>query len=317
MHFLFVMDPVEHFLPDKDTTFVFILESQKRGHSVSYALVDDLYVRGGKPCARVAPVSVRRPTADDPSHSQTGEVSDVDLASFDAVFMRKDPPFDMRFFYATHILGLVDAETTFVTNRPAGLREANEKLYALHFPAVIPETLVTCEVDRLKAFVDELGGEAIIKPLDGAGGAGIFHLRRDDRNLSSILETSTLDGRRMVMAQRYLPEVRAGDKRLIVLDGVPLGAVLRVPRDDDTRSNIHVGGSCVQATVTDRDREIVATLAPRLRADGLHFVGLDIIGEWLTEVNVTSPTGVQEIDELDGACLEAKVIDFVESQVVS
>jgi glutathione synthase len=315
MKFLFVMDPIEHVLPDKDTTFVFMLESQKRGHEIFYTLVDDLYARAGKPRARVWDVSVRRPTEDDSKHGTIGAHSEVDLDSFDAIFMRKDPPFDMRFFYSTHILSLVEPAKCLVLNKPSGLRDANEKLYALHFPSVIPETLVTCDMARIKQFVGEMGGDAIIKPLDGAGGAGIFHLRLDDRNLNSILEYATDEGRRTIMAQRYLPEVRVGDKRLIVLDGEPLGAVLRVPRHDDTRSNIHVGGSVTKVNVTDRDREIVAALAPRLKQDGLYFVGLDIIGDWLTEVNVTSPTGVQEINTLDGVCLEANVIDFVERRV--
>lgn len=315
MKFLFVMDPIEHVLPDKDTTFVFMLEAQKRGHDIHYTLVDDMYVRAGTPRAKVWDVSVRRPTEDNSTHGTIGEHTDVELDTFDAIFMRKDPPFDMRFFYSTHVLGLVDPAKSLVVNKPSGLRDANEKLYALHFPSVIPETLVTCDMNRLKDFVAEMGGDAIIKPLDGAGGAGIFHLRLDDRNLNSILEYATDEGRRTIMAQRYIPEVRVGDKRLIVLDGEPLGAVLRVPRHDDTRSNIHVGGTVEKAEVTNRDREIVATLAPRLKQDGLYFVGLDIIGDWLTEVNVTSPTGVQEINNLDDACLEADVIDFVEQRV--
>ncbi len=317
MKFLFVMDPLERIQPDKDTTFVFMLEAQRRGHEIFYTQVDDLYVRAGVPRAAVWEVSVRRPDDGDSSHGSIGAHSDVALGSFDIIFMRKDPPFDMRFFYSTHVLGLVDPDDCLVVNRPRGLRDANEKLYALHFPSVIPETLVTCDMKRIKAFVDEMGGDAIVKPLDGAGGAGIFHLRRDDLNLNSILEYATDEGRRMIMAQRYLPEVRVGDKRLIVLDGEPLGAVLRVPRHDESRSNIHVGGTCEKVAITDRDREIVATLAPRLREDGLYFVGLDIIGDWLTEVNVTSPTGIQEINALDGVCLEAKVIDFVEQRVSS
>ncbi len=317
MKFLFVMDPIEHVLPDKDTTFVFMLEAQKRGHEIFYTLIDDLYIRAGTPRAKVWDVAVRQPTEDDSSHGIIGDHREVDLDSFDAIFMRKDPPFDMRFFYSTHVLGLVDCDKCLVVNRPSGLRDANEKLYALHFPSVIPETLVTCNMARLKDFVTEMGGEAIIKPLDGAGGAGIFHLRTDDRNLNSILEYATDEGRRTIMAQRYVPEVRTGDKRLIVLDGEPLGAVLRVPRHDDTRSNIHVGGTVEKVAVTDRDREIVSVLAPRLRQDGLYFVGLDIIGDWLTEVNVTSPTGVQEINVLDDVHLETNVIDFVEQRVAS
>ena len=185
----------------------------------------------------------------------------------------------------------------------------------LNFPSVIPATLVSHDAARLKTFLEELGGEMIIKPIDGHGGAGIFYVHRDDRNLNSILETATKEGREPIIAQQYIPEVRQGDKRLIVLNGEPLGCTLRVPRADENRGNIHVGGTCVKADVTDRDKEICHMVAPWLQRDGLYFVGLDIIGEYLTEVNVTSPTGVQEINRLNNACLEAHVIDFVEQQV--
>ncbi len=207
------------------------------------------------------------------------------------------------------------AAVTLVVNDPRGLREANEKLYALHFPELIPESLVSAEPARLKAFMEALGGEMIVKPLDGCGGAGVFHLHRGDRNLNAILELSTLHGTRMVMAQRYLPAVRSeGDKRLIVLAGEPLGAIRRVPQEDETRGNIHVGGRVERAAVEARDREICRRMAARLEADGLYFVGLDVIGGLVTEVNVTSPTGVQEIDRLDGTCLEARVLDWVEAR---
>jgi glutathione synthase len=228
--------------------------------------------------------------------------------------MRKDPPFDLAYFFATHVLGLVDPATTFVMNDPRGLREANEKLYALHFPEVIPESLVSAEAERLKAFMETLGGEMVVKPLDGCGGAGVFHVHRGDRNLNAILELSTANGTRLLMAQRYLPAVRQGDKRLIVLAGEPLGAIYRVPREDEARGNIHVGGRVERATVDARDREICRVMAPRLAADGLWFVGLDVIGGMVTEVNVTSPTGVQEIDRLDGVCIEARVLDLVEAR---
>jgi glutathione synthase len=231
------------------------------------------------------------------------------------VFMRKDPPFDMAYFFATHVLGLADPAATLVVNDPRGLREANEKLYSLHFPDLIPESLVTADPARLKTFMETLGGEMIVKPLDGCGGAGVFHLHRGDRNLNAILEVSTLNATRLVMAQRYLPAIRSdGDKRLIVLAGEPLGAIRRVPQEDETRGNIHVGGRVERAPVDARDREICRRMAPRLAADGLYFVGLDIIGGLVTEVNVTSPTGVQEIDRLDGACLEGRVLDWVETR---
>ncbi len=309
--FLFIMDPIEHVLPDKDTTFVLMLESQARRHSVYYCGVTDLFVDGGVPRARFRRAEVMRGVP----HYCLFEERTEPLSWFDAIFMRKDPPVDSTYLFATQLLSLVDSSSTLVLNSPRGLRDANEKLYALNFPTLIPPTIVSCEISRLKAFMEELGGEMIIKPLDGCGGAGVFHLRRGDRNLNAILEMSTELGRRLIMGQRYLPEIRQGDKRLIVLDGEPLGATLRVPREDELRGNIHVGGTCVRTDVTARDKVIAETLAPRLRADGLIFVGLDIIGEYLTEINVTSPTGVQEIDALDGGHLEGAVIDYVERRL--
>ena len=306
-----VMDPVEYINIDKDTTFVLMLEAQQRGHEIYVMEVHDLYVRGGTPYGRYRRLQIARATP----HYQLGEFTDGRLEDFDTVWMRKDPPFDMKFFFATHLLSLIDPSQCFVLNDPRGLREANEKLYALRFPEQIPQTLVTSDMRRLKDFMEELGGEMIIKPLDGSGGSGVFYLNTQDRNTNAILEAATDNGRRMIMGQRYLPEIRQGDKRIIVLDGAPLGAVLRVPLETETRGNIHVGGQCVRSEVTERDREICAALAPLMRADGLYFVGLDVIGNYLTEVNVTSPTGIQEINALDGVRLESQVIDFVEQRV--
>jgi glutathione synthase len=290
-----------------------MLESGKRG-KVYYLGVDDMSDRACRCTGYRAAVNRHGGRI---THHELFEERETRLDWFDAVFMRKDPPFDMAFFFATHLLSLIDPAHTLVINDPRGLRDANEKLYALNFPDVIPPSLVTSNMPRLKRFLAELGGEMIVKPLDGAGGAGVFHLHQGDRNLNAILEAATDYGRRPIMAQRYLPEIRQGDKRVIVLDGKPLGAVLRVPRDDETRGNIHVGGSTVKTPVTDRDRAICARLAPRLHADGLSFVGLDVIGDWLTEVNVTSPTGIQEINALDGVVLEAQVIDFVEQRIAA
>ena len=309
--FLFVADPVERFLPDKDSTFVFMLESQRRGHEVYVCGVNDLFIDAAQPGARTRRTEVMRAVP----HFRLYEERTEPLGWFGAIFMRKDPPVDAGYLFATHVLSLVDAATTFVMNNPRGLRDANEKLYALHFPSVIPPSIVSCSIDRLKAFMNGLGGEMILKPLDGCGGSGVFHLRSTDRNLNAILEMSTASGNRAVMGQRYLPEIRQGDKRLIVLNGKALGATLRVPREDEHRGNIHVGGICVKADVTARDQVIVDALSPRLKHDGLFFVGLDIIGDFVTEINVTSPTGVQEINALNGACLEADVIAFVEAQL--
>ena len=313
LRILYVMDPPSRILVDKDTTFAFMCEGDRRGHEQYYCGIEDLFVDRSTPQAAVR--AIRAQPAQLPT---LGAASVQPLTWFDAVLMRKDPPFDMAFFFSTHVLGLVDPRVTFVMNDPRGLRDANEKLYALHFPEVIPDTFVSGDATRLKAFMDTVGGEMIVKPLDGCGGAGIFHVHRTDRNINAILELSTLNGTRLVMAQRYLKAVRdEGDKRLIVLAGEPLGAVRRVPREDEHRGNIHVGGRVECGVVDARDREICRVLAPRLAADGLYFVGLDVIGGFVTEVNVTSPTGIQEIDRLDGVCLEAKVVDFIERRAAT
>jgi len=306
-----VMDPVERIDIEKDTTFVLMLEAQQRGHEIFFMGIDDMFLRGGTPHGRYCRLDLARAKP----HYRLGEVSTGALEDFDSVWMRKDPPFDIKFFFATHVLSLIDETRCFLLNNPKGLREANEKLYALRFPEQIPQTLVASDIDTLKAFMEELGGEMIIKPLDGCGGSGVFYLRDQDRNTNAILEAATDNGRRLIMAQRYLPEIRQGDKRIIVLNGEPLGAVLRVPLETETRGNIHVGGQCVKTDVTERDQEICAALAPLLRADGLYLVGLDVIGNYLTEVNVTSPTGIQEVNALNGVRLERQVVDFVEQQV--
>jgi glutathione synthase len=305
----FLMDPLSYISIDKDTTFVFMLEAQQREHEVFFIEPRDLALRGATPLAVIHPVSVRRKQGD---HFTLGEKQRERVDWLDVLFLRKDPPFDINFFFDTHVASLVDARRTLVINHPRGLREANEKLYALHFPGVIPESLVASDMRHLKEFLAEMGGEMIVKPLDGCGGAGVFHVHRGDRNLNSILEFATNDGRRRVMAQRYLPEVRVGDKRIILIDGEPQGAVLRVPSDEETRSNLHVGGAAAHSELSPRDLEICAAVGPRLRQDGLVFVGLDVIGDYLTEVNVTSPTGVQEINALSGTRIEAKMIDWVE-----
>jgi glutathione synthase len=306
-----VMDPVDRIDIDKDTTFVLMLEAQQRGHEIYFMEIDDLFLRGGTPHGRYRRLELARATP----HYLLGEFRTGALADFDSVWMRKDPPFDMKFFFTTHLLSLIDESNCFLLNHPKGLREANEKLYALRFPEQVPQTLVAADMATLKAFMTELGGEMIVKPLDGCGGSGVFYLNSEDRNTNSILEAATDNGRRLVMAQRYLPEIRQGDKRIIVLDGRPLGAVLRVPLESETRGNMHVGGQVVKTDVTPRDREICAALAPSLRSDGLYFVGLDVIGNYLTEVNVTSPTGVQEINRLNGVRLEIQVVDFVEQRI--
>jgi glutathione synthase len=218
---------------------------------------------------------------------------------------------DADYVTVTQILSL--CRRARVLNRPEGILAANEKLYALHFPELIPATCVAREMPKLIDFLAEMGGEMIVKPLDGKGGEGIFHVRQDDRNLFSILEQSTDFGSRWTMAQRYIPAVREGDKRILLVEGEPLGAVLRVPAEDETRSNLHVGGRPAKALIDEHDRRIIERIAPRLRQDGLFFVGIDVIGHLLTEVNVTSPTGIQEMNALDGVRYEETFFDRVEA----
>jgi glutathione synthase len=312
--FAFVMDPLETVMPDKDTTFLFMLEALKRGHELYHVSLRGLHAHGPNAFADAQRCEVMRAQ---PCFRFLDNGAQYPLEAFDAIFMRKDPPADAHYLFATMLLSLADRRRTFVLNEPAGLREANEKLYALNFPGAIPPTVVTYEIPRLKRFMEEQGGEMIVKPLDGHGGEGIFLAHTGDRNLNAILEAVTQFETRPIMGQRYIPEIRNGDKRLIVLNGEPLGGTLRVPRDDENRGNIHVGGNCIKAEITPRDREICSMLRPRLERDGLYFVGLDIIGDYLTEVNVTSPTGIQEIDRLDAVNLEARVIDFVEARVAA
>jgi glutathione synthase len=242
-----------------------------------------------------------------------GGSSRVRLGETEAVFIRKDPPFDQAYYYATLLLESARG-STLIINDPRGLRDANEKLYALHFPEWTPRTLVTADRDMIHEFVRDVGGHAVIKPLDGAGGMGVMQLRSDDKNARAIADLLTAEGQKIAMVQEFLPAVSVGDKRVLLLDGEPLGAILRVPRADEIRSNIHVGGSVVPTDLTLREAELVKAIAPRLRADGLIFVGLDVIGERLTEVNVTSPTGIQELGRFTGTQPSDKVIAWAEAK---
>lgn len=307
MRFVYVMDPMDRVLPDKDTTFAFQRAAQLRGHVSLHAEPQDVYVESGEVHARVRPVVV----ADSAPYFAYGPAEDVRLADVEAVFIRKDPPFESSYLYLTLMLERARGRTE-ILNDPRGLRDANEKLYALHFARHMPRTLVTSSPDRIHAFVKALGGRGVIKPLDGAGGAGVFLLAEGDKNIRGIVETVTGEGKRLAMVQEYLPAVEQGDKRILLLDGEVLGAINRVPRSDDLRSNIHVGGRVEPCEVTPEEQRIITDIAPRLRADGLVFVGLDVIGGKLTEVNVTSPTGIQELSRHRGEDVAAKVIQWVE-----
>jgi len=310
---LFVMDPVLGVDCTKDTTFVLMLEAQRRGHRVLVCDVGDLTVDSGRAAARAREVSLRREPG---NHAELGAPRACILDDvFDAVFQRKDPPVDLAYVTATQILTL--CHRALVLNRPESILAANEKLYALRFPDLMTDTCVTRSIPDLVDFMTKLGGEMIVKPLDGKGGEGIFHLRHDDRNLFSILEQATGFGARWTMAQRYLPDVRKGDKRILLVDGDPLGAVLRVPAERETRANLHVGGRAVRTVLDEGDRRIVERIASALRRDGFFFVGIDVIGGFLTEINVTSPTGIQEVNALEGVALEERVLDGVEEKLAA
>ncbi|MBX7191878.1 MAG: glutathione synthase [Sandaracinaceae bacterium] len=317
MRLLVVMDPPETVLVDADTSFALMEEAQARGHRVDHCLITDLFATADPATGeRRAGARIRRASMfRDPALAPItlGAPERVWLDEVDAVLMRKDPPFDANYLWATQVLELARGKTLLV-NDPRGLRDANEKLYALHFPAQMPATLVSSDKDDIKAFLHAHGGKVVLKPLSGAGGDGVFLLRGDDLNVNAIIETVTQVGRRMAMVQEFLPDVVRGDKRVLLLDGEPLGGILRVPRKDDVRSNIHVGGTVEKAPLDEHDLRIVRALRDKLREDGLVFVGLDVIGGRLTEVNVTSPTGIQQMSRLDGVNLSAKVIDWIEAR---
>jgi glutathione synthase len=310
MRFVFVMDPLARVMFDKDTTFAIIQAAQTRGHQSFHCLVRDLSVDGSDVYASARPVEILPQSPWIVLRDVAAPVS-VRLADVDAVFVRKDPPFDRAYLYATLQLERARGKTLII-NDPRGLRDANEKLYTLNFPEWTPRTLVTSNRSKIHDFCREVGGAAVIKPLDGAGGIGVLRLTTTDKNSRSIVDILTHEGERLAIVQEFLPEVTAGDKRILVLDGEPLGAILRVPRGDDLRSNIHVGGSVVPTELTDREHAMVTALAPRLRQDGLIFVGLDVIGGRLTEVNVTSPTGIQELGRFTNTQPGQQIVAWVE-----
>jgi glutathione synthase len=311
MRIVFVMDPVSTVLVDADTTFAIMLEAERRGHEVFHCLASDICLAQGRVHAILRRAHMQR-VIDLPI--VLGEPEQVSLENVDAVFVRKDPPFDDTYLWLTLILEHLRGKTL-VVNDPKGLRNANEKLYATHFPEVMPTTIVDALKPRIRAFVESIGGLAVIKPIDGHGGEGVFMLRLDDKNWNAIVEHVTRNGTRLAMVQAFIPEVVEGDKRILLVDGEPIGAILRVPKADDVRSNIHVGGTVVHAELTPADLLIVDALRDRLRSEGLYFVGLDVIGGKLTEVNVTSPTGIQQMSRLTGTCVEGKVIDWLEQRM--
>ena len=301
----FLMDPLDGVRVDHDSTFALMLECRRRGLEVRELRQEWLYFQGGEAHSRMRTVEVERREG---AHYRVLEDGDARLSDLDVLFLRKDPPVDVEFLYATLLVEISNGPL--FVNHPLGLREANEKLFALRFRDLMPETLVSRDLARLRDFLAAQGGDGVVKPLDGCGGQGVFRVRRSDPNFGALLETATRGGKVAVMAQAYLPEVVEGDKRIILLDGEPIGAVLRVPPEGELRANLAAGGSARASPLTARDREICRKLAPELQRLGLSLVGIDVIGGYLTEVNVTSPTGLVEIDALSGDSLEARVIDF-------
>ena len=301
------MDHVSGVDIDADSTFALALEAQRRGHTLYHYLPSDLSFRERRLTAHAQPLKVRRERG---RHATLGASEAVDLADFDVVLMRQDPPFDLAYITATHLLEHIHP-ATLVVNDPVSVRNAPEKLFATHFPELMPPTLITNRAADVHAFRRE-HRDIIVKPLHGNGGAGVFHLRPGDENLNALLEMFGELWREPLMVQRYLPEVQEGDKRIILVDGEAAGAVARMPAAGEARANFHAGGTPRKTALTGRDREICEALGPVLRERGLVFVGIDVIGEWLTEINVTSPTGIQEIDRLDGIRIEAAIWDAIE-----
>jgi len=301
------MDPIADVDIDADSTFVLALEAQERGHGVYHYLPRDLSFRDGRVWANARPMTVRRKKGD---HFTLGGVERIDLATLDVVLMRQDPPFDMAYITATHLLEHIHPETL-VVNDPVQVRNAPEKLFVTHFADIMPPTLITADLAEVKAFRDE-HKDIILKPLFGNGGAGVFHLTPEDENIGALLEMFAELYREPIIVQQYLPAVRQGDKRIILVDGEPMGAINRVPPPGEARSNMHAGGRPEKSEMTARERDICEAIGPALRRHGLVFVGIDVIGDFITEINVTSPTGLQEVNRFDGVKLETNIWDAIE-----
>ena len=308
------MDPLERVNIESDTTFFLMLEAQTRGHGLFVYAPDRLTLDDGRVLARGRAVNLRAVRGD---HHSVGEVEVRDLSEADVVLMRQDPPFDMAYITATHMLEHIhrdDGSGTLVVNNPVSVRNAPEKLLVTQFPELMPPTLVTWDIDAIRGF-RATHKDIVVKPLFGNGGAGVFLIRHDDPNLNALLEMHFARSREPLMIQRYEPAVREGDKRIVLIDGEAAGAINRVPAAGEARSNMHVGGRPEQSGLTPRDLQICATIGPLLQAQGLIFVGIDVIGDCLTEINVTSPTGIQEINRLDGVKLEVQVWDAIEARL--
>ena len=301
------MDAIEPIDINADSTFALAEEAQRRGHRLYHYLVKDLSLKTGRVVAWGRTLEVRREVG---NHASLGPLEEIDLATMDVVLMRQDPPFDMAYITATHVLEHIHPKTL-VVNDPASVRNAPEKLFVTHFPDLMPPTLITANSNEIMAF-REAHKDIIVKPLFGNGGAGVFHIQPGDENLSALIEMFTERSREPIIVQGYLPAVRLGDKRIILVDGEAVGAINRVPAEGEARSNMHVGGTPLKSGLTERDQEICRAIGPVLKEQGMIFVGIDVIGDYLTEINVTSPTGIQECGRFDGTNLSGLIWDAIE-----
>jgi glutathione synthase len=304
------MDPIHAINIDADSTFVLMLEAQGRGHGLWYYTPKTLSLHGGRVIAKAQRVKeIRRKKGD---HVELGPMEPLDLSMMDVVLLRQDPPFDMAYITTTHLLERIHPRTL-VINDPVHVRNAPEKLFVTHFQELMPPTLITVDKDEILAFRKQ-HKDIVVKPLFGNGGSGVFHVKPDDENLGSILEVFTQMFREPIIAQRYIPEIRKGDKRIILVDGKAAGAVSRMPLEGEARANFHAGGAAKKADLTPRERMICEAIGPALAERGLVFVGIDVIGDYLTEINVTSPTGIQEINRLSGTKIERDIWDAIETR---
>lgn len=309
MKIAFQMDPIGPININADSSFRIAEEAQARGHDLFYYTPERLSYREGRVLAHGWPLTVRRKEGD---HFTLGEEIEVDLSTFDVVWLRQDPPFDMFYITTTHILDRIHPKTL-VVNDPFWVRNFPEKLLVLDFPDLTPPTMIARDLEDLKAFKAE-HQDVILKPLYGNGGAGVFRLTPEDRNLASLYELFTANSREPLIMQKFLPDVSNGDKRVILVDGEPVGAINRVPAAGETRSNMHVGGRPEKVGLTERDLEICARIGPLLKEKGQVFVGIDVIGDYLTEINVTSPTGIQELERFDGVNIAEKIWEAIEAR---
>ena len=309
-----VMDPIGSIKIHKDSSFAMLLAAQARGWALLYMEQQDLFLRDGEAFAMTRSVEVRDQAGD---WFKLGEPQELRLGELDVILMRKDPPLDMEFIYTTHLLEQAEHAGALVVNRPSALRNCNEKLFAAQFPDCCAPNLVSRDPARLRSFLDEYG-DIILKPLDGMGGASIFRIQADDPNISVILETLTALGQRTAMAQQFIPEISAGDKRILMVDGEPVPyALARIPAKGETRGNLAAGGRGEGIELSERDRWICSQVGPELRARGLLFVGLDVIGDYLTEINVTSPTCIRELDHLYDLDIAGQLMDSIQAKLTS